>query len=109
LVLPTQDGPWAGVRLDEPEAPAAAREEVRHDVLEVARGGLEGLLEALADAAVGLLDEALELGQGGLEVGALRLELLDVLDGLLVLLLGERVDRSELLAAAGEAVDLDGQ
>ena len=32
-------------------------------LLEVPRGGLEGLLEALADAPVGLLDQALELGQ----------------------------------------------
>src|SRR5439155_24611519 len=71
----------------------------------VASRGVEGLLEALADAAVGLADQALELGQRRLEVGALRLELLDVLDRLLVLPLGERVDGPELLAAAGQALD----
>ena len=70
------------------------------DVLEVLRRGLEGLLERLADAAVGLLDQPLELRERALEVVALRLELLDVRDGLLVLPLGERVHRAELLAAA---------
>ena len=58
------------------------------------------------DLAVGLADQALELGEGGLEVGALRLEALDVLERLLVLALGERVDGPELLAPAREALEL---
>ena len=43
-----------------------------------------------------------QLAQRGLQVGALGLELLDVGHGLGVLLLGQRVDRAELLAAARE-------
>ena len=50
-----------------------------------------------------------ELAQRGLEVLALALELLDVLERLLVLLLGERVDRAELLAAALQALDAGAQ
>ena len=46
-----------------------------------------------------------ELGQGGLEVAALALELLHVGHGLVVLALGQRVDGTELLAAALEALD----
>ena len=46
-----------------------------------------------------------ELAQRGLQVVALAFELLDVLQRLLVLLLGERVDRAELLAAALQALD----
>jgi hypothetical protein len=78
---------------------------VLDDVLEVLGRRRERLLERLADAAVGLLDEALELGERRLEVAALGLELLDVRDRLLVLLLGERVDRAELLAPALQALD----
>src|SRR4051812_26729806 len=74
-------------------------------VLEVVRGRLERGLEALTDAAVGLLDQPLELGHGGLEGAALCLELLHVRARLVVPLLGERVDRTELLAPAGEALD----
>ena len=74
------------------------------DVLEVLRSGLERLLERLADAAVGLLDEALELRERRLEVASLRLELLHVRHGLVVLLLGERVHRAELLAPPHQAL-----
>ena len=95
----------AHLLVNQPERAAAAREEVLDDVLEVPRGGVEGLLERLADAAVGLLDEALELGERALEVGALGLELLDVRDGLVVLLLRERVHGAELLAAAHQPLD----
>ena len=48
-----------------------------------------------------------ELGERALEIGTLGLEALDVLERLLVLALGERVDRAELLAAAADAVELD--
>ena len=97
--------PRPHLRLDEPQPAAPAREQVLDDVLEVLRRRLEGLLERLADPAVGLLDQPLELRERGLEVGALRLELLDVRHRLLVLLLGERVHRAELLAAAHQALD----
>src|SRR5262249_30027295 len=66
----------------------------------------EGLLESLLDPPVGVLDQALELAQRGLEILALRLELLDVLERLLVLGLRERVHRAELLAAALQALEL---
>ena len=103
--LAAHDGPRAHLLLDEPQLAAPAREQVLDDVLEVLRGGLEGLLERLADPAVGLLDEALELGERRLEVAALGLELLHVRHGLVVLLLGERVHRAELLASAHQALD----
>src|ERR687895_2077474 len=99
--------PLLGV--DEAEAAPAAREQVLDDVLEVPGRGLEGLLEALPDAAVGLLDEALELREGGLEVAPLPLQLLDVRHGLLVLLLRKRVHGAELLAAALEPLDAGGE
>ena len=95
----------AGVLADEPQRAAAAREEVADDLLEVLGGGLERLLEGLLDAAVGVPDQAGQLAQRGLQVLALALELLDVLQRLLVLLLRERVDRAELLAAALQALD----
>ena len=87
----------------------AAREQVLDDLLEVLRRGREGLLEGLLDATVGVADQALELAQRGLEVLALVLELLHVLERLLVLGLGERVDRAELLAAALQALDAGAQ
>src|SRR5204862_3409046 len=62
-------------------------------------------LEALTNAPVGVTDQALELRERGLEVLALSLELLDVLDGLLILALGERVDRADPLAAALQALE----
>ena len=77
---------------------------MRDDVLEVARRGVERLLEALADPAVCLADQAAQLGERGLQVGALLLELLDVCHRLLVLARRERVDRAELLPAPGEAL-----
>src|SRR5918999_3293831 len=95
--------------VDEPQPAAAAREQVLDDVLEVLGGRLEGLLEALPDPPVGLLYEARELGEGGLQVAALALELLDVRDSLLVLLLGERVHGAELLAAALKPLDAGGE
>src|SRR3712207_7627339 len=45
------------------------------------------------------------LFRSGLEVLALGLELLDVRERVLVLLLGQRVDRAELLAPALQALD----
>ena len=103
--LASDHRPRPHLLLDEPQLAAAAREQVLDDVLEVLRRRLEGLLERLTDPAVGLLDQALELRQRRLQVGALGLELLDVLHRLVVLLLGERVHRAELLAAAHQALD----
>ncbi len=74
-------------------------------MLEVPRGGLERLLEALADLAVGVGDQLVQLAQRGLEIVALALELLDVRERLLVFGLGERVDRAELLAAAAQPLE----
>ena len=99
----------AGVLAHEPQAAAAAREEVADDLLEVRGRRGEGLLEGLLDAAVRVADQALELAQRGLEVLALAFELLDVLERLLVLLLRERVDRAELVAAALQALDAGGE
>ena len=55
---------------------------------------------------VGLADEAVELLQRLLEVGPLLLELVDVLERVLVLALGQRVHRAELLAAARDPLEL---
>ena len=61
--------------------------------------------KARSDLAIGLADQLRELVQRLLEVLALRLELGDVVLRLLVLALGERVDGTELLAAADQPLD----
>ena len=104
-VAAAQHGPRAGVLAHEPQAAAAAREQLRGDLLEVLGGGGEGLLEGLLDPPVGVADQPAQLAQRVLEVLALGLELLDVRERLLVLVLRERVDRAELLAAALQALD----
>ena len=104
-----ENGARAGVLAHEAQVAAAAREEVADDLLEVLGRRGEGLLEGLLDPAVRVADQLLELAQRGLEVVALALELLDVLQRLLVLLLRERVDRAELVAAALQALDAGGQ
>jgi hypothetical protein len=98
-----EDGTGAGVLVHEAQAAAPAREELGGDLLEVARRSLEGLLEGGLDPVIGLADEAAQLAQRRLEVLALRLQVLHVRLRLGVLLLGERVDRAELLAAATRA------
>ncbi len=90
--------------LDQPQAPGAAGEHVADQLLEVARGRREGLLEGLLDLAVGFADHRAQLAQRRLQVAALALELLDVRERLRVLLLGERVDRPELLAPARQSL-----
>ena len=90
---------------DQAQAAAAAGEQPRGDLLEVARGGLEHLLEALPDLPVGVGDQLVQLAQCRLEIVALALELLDVGERLLVLGLSQRVDRSELLAPAGQPLE----
>src|SRR3954468_10039981 len=103
VLLAAQHRPGPG-GVHQPQAPAATGEQVLDDLLEVARRGLEGLLEADPDLPVGLLDQALELGQRVLEVRPLALELLNVGHGLLVLLPGQRVDRAQLLATSRQAL-----
>ena len=56
------------------------------------------------DLTVGFADHRPQLAQRRLQVGAALLELLDVGDRLGVLLAGQRIDRPELLAAAGQAL-----
>src|SRR5829696_5132252 len=100
-----QHGAWAGVLAYQPQPPPAPREQLADDLLEVLRGRRERLLERVADPLVGVANQALELAQSGLEVLALALELLDMLDRFRVLLLRERVDGPELLAPAPEPLD----
>src|SRR6185369_17967074 len=54
---------------------------------------------------VAVADERPQVAQRRLEVGPLALELLDVRDRLVVLGLRERVDRTQLLAPALQALD----
>ena len=62
-------------------------------------------MEGAVDLAVGLGDQACQLGERLLEVLALLGELADVRQRLLVLALGERVDRAQLLAPAPKALE----
>ena len=87
------------VQADPPQAATPSREEVLDHLLEVLRRRLEGLLEGALDLRVDLADQRLQFAHAALGVLALGLQRLDVLAGLLVLLLGERVDRPDLGAA----------
>ena len=95
--------------IGEPEAALAAGEERAGDFGEVLLHRVERLGEALLDGVGELLAELLELGEALLEVDALRGELLEALLLGLVLLLRERIDGAELLAAALEALDRRGE
>ena len=64
------------------------------------------LVEALGDRGGEVADQPAQLAQRPLEVGDLLAGLVVAAPRLLVLLLGERVDRAELLAAALEPLDL---
>src|SRR5207342_2094240 len=90
---------------DPTQGAAPSRKEVLDHLLEVLGGRLEGLLESALDLPVDVADQRLELAHAPLGVLALRLQPLDVLAGLLVLALGERVDRADLRAAAVEALE----
>ena len=103
--LASQHQPWP-LGVDHPQAAAAAREEVLGQLLEVPLRGLEGLLERRRDLAVRVADQAVELGQRGLEIGALLGELLDVLERLGVLALRQRVHGPQRLTAAGDPLEL---
>src|SRR5262249_14341469 len=100
-----EHGARAGVLAHEPQPPATAGEELLGELLEVLRRRRERLLERLADLAVGVADQAVQLAQRRFEGGAPALQLLDVRERLLVLLLRGRVGGPELLAAAREALD----
>jgi hypothetical protein len=105
----TEHGPGEGVLANEPQPAPPAREQVLDDFPEVARRGVEGLLERLSDPAIGVPDQAFELAQRRFEILAMELELLDVRHGLGVLGLGERIHRPELLTAAREPLDAPGE
>src|SRR5262245_22312889 len=92
-------------QLDPTQRAAPTREEVLDHLLEVVRGGLEGLLEGPFDLAVDVADQRLQLAHPALGVLALCLQRLDVLTSLLVLALGERVDRADLGAAPVEPLE----
>src|SRR4029077_9353021 len=88
------------MQADPPQAPAPAGEQVLDHLLEVLRRRLESLLEGTLDLAVDVADQRLQLVHAALGVLALALQRLDVLASLLVLLLGQRVDRPDLSPAA---------
>src|SRR4051794_26140804 len=88
----------ADVHSAQPALPA--REELRHHLLEAARRRLERLLEGRGDLPVGPADQGAQLRDRPLEVLPLLGEVGDVLAGLLVLPLGQRIDRSDLLPVA---------
>src|SRR5260221_7713649 len=69
-------------------------------LLEVLRRRLEGLLESALDLAVDVADPRPQLAHAPLGVLALSLQRLDLLASLLVLLLGQRVDRPDLRPTA---------
>ena len=83
----------------QPQPALAAGEERRRDLLEVVSDGCERLLEAALDGLGQLVAQALELLQALLEVGALLAELGQALLLALVLLLRQRIDAAERLAA----------
>src|SRR5207302_587579 len=88
------------LRLGQPQATFAAGEERARDLREVAFDGRERLREAPLDRFRQLAAELVQLGERALEVGALRPQLIAVLLLARVLLLRERVDAAERLAAA---------
>ena len=75
-------------------------------LLEVALGRLQGLLEGRADLAIGVADQPPQLGQRRLQVATLLLELADVLQGLRVLLLRQGIDGAEGVAPARQPLQL---
>ena len=86
-------------------APATAREERSDDLVEALLHLRERRREALADLAREAADDALELAHGGRQVVDLRAHVVEPLALLLELLLGQRVDGTELAAAPLEALD----
>ena len=93
------------LRLDEAQPALTAREERRGDLLEVLGDGRERLGEPALDRGGELCAQLLELLQALLEIGALRLEVVETLLLRLVLLPRERVDLPERRAARLEPVD----
>src|SRR5215210_3000464 len=97
-----------GVFLDwlrQPQAALAAREERRRDLGEMLADRGERLVEAPLDGLCQLHAQLLELLQARLEILALLDELGQALLLALVLLLRQRVDLPERLAAALQALD----
>ena len=92
----------SSTRLDETQAALAAGEQRRRHLLEVARDGLERLVEAPLHGLGELVAKLRDLRQRRLEILPLRRELLEPLLLLLVLLLGQRIHLAERLAAGIE-------
>src|SRR5207247_6286162 len=88
--------------LGEAQVALAAREDGRRHVGEMAADGVERLGEAPFDRLRQLVAQLLELGEARLEIRPLGDELLEALLLGLVLLVRERVDLAERLAAALE-------
>ena len=91
--------------LGQPQATLASREQCLRDLLEVRSDGVERLREPPLDRLVELVPELRELLETLFQVLSLRLQVGEVLLLALVLLGRERVDPSELLAAAAKALD----
>ncbi len=93
------------VGLGQAQASLSAREQRGRDLREVLLHVGERLGEALLDGTREVVPKRLELGEALLEIGALRRELDEPLLLLVVLLLRQRVDLPERLAAALEPLD----
>ena len=94
------------VRLHQGQAAFAAGEEGAHHISEMLPHRLEGRGKAGLDAVGEFLDEPGELIEALLQVGALLGQESLALHHLLVFLLGQRIHRSDQLAAALQALDL---
>src|SRR6202034_4896605 len=101
---PPERPPRAAVIADQAQPAAAAGKDVLDQVLEVLRRRGEGGLEALADLAVGVADHERELAHRGFEIAPLGLELVGARERFAVLLAGERIDGTELVAPARDAL-----
>ena len=97
--------PARALRLDQPQPAAAAGEHVLDQLLEVRAGRGEGLLEGGRDLAVGRRISFASSASAASRSSRWDSRSLDVLLRLLVLALGQRVDRAELLAAADQPLD----
>ncbi len=107
--IPGSSGIGIGVGLlglRQPQAAVAPREERRGDLGEVPLHGVEGLREPAVDRFGQLVAELAQLVEGALEILALRAQLGQPLLLARVLLLRERVDAAELIAAALQPVEL---
>src|SRR5207248_8532723 len=89
----------------QPQPSRAAGEQLPRELAEVLGCRLEGFLKAALDLAIGVGDHRPKLAHRVLEVFPPALHLLDVGDRLGVLLLGQWIDRAELLAPALQTLE----